>query len=125
MIITPEDYAMQDVNVRNQIYRAALGEDHWLMGYDLKLITRFGRMISEGNAVRKEMYEDLDEEAQALIAKQQYTSICPQPLGDDVVDGKTLHEKRLEGEDSFEAAKALEAAVKKHFDERVEQIVGG
>jgi len=122
-IITLEDYEMQDKEVRNRIYRPALDKNHWLLGYDIKLITRLGAMLSQDNQNRKEMYDSLNGEMKEVVGQKQYVTLNPEPLGVDIIDGKTLHEQRIANDMPFEQYQRLEQVIKKYFDARIGEVI--
>jgi len=118
-----DENEMCDINVRNEIYREALGQESWLLGYDIKLATRFGSMTAQDNEHRADLYKSLDGDAKGLINQKRYVTVNPPPVGIDEIDGETLYEQRIPGETPFEQYQALEQAVEKHFEGRIQQII--
>lgn len=122
-IITAQDYAMQDINVRNEIYRNALNNEKSLLGYNVKSTVNAGLLVTRLNTVRWQMYEELDEEKKALLHKHIFTGIFPEPLGVDQISGKTVFENIF-----ADAAKNLQRneelcnVVEEYFRQRVNQV---
>lgn len=124
-----KDQSMQDIQIRNEIYRNSLGRDTGLLGYDLRLISKLLTINARDNLQRLRVYRSLGKKWQdefCNTSKEDFVIVYPPPLGPKKIsDARKLHEElllQLVKDGHPRKYRALEKAIEKHFDNRLNQI---
>ncbi len=128
LLLLPDDNDVRDPKFRNRVYRSALGEDHWLLGYDLKLMVGLSEAVAQENARMLEHYNSIGPvEKEVLFSSGDRTIFFPEPLGADTMTSKKYFEEvlpQMVESQPVKAYTALRTAVESHFEKRLADILG-
>lgn len=113
---------INDINVRDEIYREALDRDYSLLGWDIKFLGKFGKIIAKDNKNRWQLYESLDPDVKEALAKQELTIVYPGSSGTDRVNAGEHFEKVLPRWGLVEESEAFERAINEYFERRIKKI---
>jgi len=126
IIITDQDYDMQDKKIRDNIYKQALGKDTWLLGYDLRFMSKLTELTARSNLQRLNIYRSLSNQQKRALPEEQFFVLFPEPLGTETAGTREFFERALpnivENEDT-EGHIELTKAINSHFDARLNDIL--
>ena len=116
---------MQDIRKRNKLYRETIGNEKWLLGWEIKIVYKFAQEISIANDKMLREYDVSPTPTKEEMKRARISFQFPLPLGRDTVPAEIFYDYLRTKEPPIQEFIALGNKINKHFEKRTEAIFSG